>query len=250
MSYRPRLLLAGPMMLSLACGAENPAEPSNPSSSAGRCRTFATNYTTTFSYPGLGVSTTHTQCVYWASGQYTCGTNPEPGTCATITGHTSWYARLSDFVDEAALLGRQRATRADSSYSPPAGCSGPFTARFMSYEYDSRGRLTVERMVGATGDPTNVVTTSTAWDGSGRVTRKTMSAQGCTDQVTQLAYDDAQRTITTTTTPGRGAGCESSSSVLVETFDANANLRRATYSQGQPLSTTDISIETTQTVCE
>jgi YD repeat-containing protein len=147
--------------------------------------------------------------------------------CSTTVGS---YRSTADFVDEVRVIpGVFLVTSSTTTNSGACGSS----SGTVTFTYDAQRRLTQQTTsVGGT-------TTWTAWDGSGRPTT------GSSPGVTYVqAYDDAARTVTTTTTNSSGA------SVGVLTFDANGNQIRNEVSGAAGTSITTFSITSTDRVCK
>jgi hypothetical protein len=176
------------------------------------CRTAATTATTRTKGPGFTAETT-TACQFdKATNRSTC-TNKyvdSVGTSTTTVSVTS-FASLADVLDEINVIPpRRRSLRTDTTATGPRGSSTSSLAN----TYDEQNRLAQE--VGETSGGGTFMTTYTSWDEAGRPTAGKTVTKGNINSLT-LSYDNAARTITTTTDSGL------QKLVCVLTFDAAGN---------------------------
>ena len=176
------------------------------------CRTAATAATTRSKGPGFSAETATTCSYDKATNQSTC-TNKYTdnfGTSTTTVAVTT-FASLADAIDEIKVIPpRRRSLRTDTTATGARGASTSSLAN----TYDQQNRLVQE--VGESSGGGTFMTSYTAWDEAGRPTVGKTVTRGNINSLT-LSYDNAARTITTTTDSGI------QKLVCVLTFDANGN---------------------------
>ena len=174
------------------------------------CRTVATAVATRSKGPGFSADTT-TNCRYdQATNQSTCTNNYTDsfGMSATTVSVTT-FASLADAIDEIKVIPpRRRSLRTDTTARDFRGS----TTSSLVNTYDKQNRLVQEVGESPAGTFT---TTYTAWDEVGRPTAGKTVTRANINSLT-LAYDNAARTVTTTTDTG------GQRLVCVLTFDATA----------------------------
>ena len=223
----PRVIIAGGLMtlLALAASVQVASLPAFPDGraradglDAGRgtriqdCRTMATAASTRSKGPGFSADTT-TTCRYDnTTNQSTC-TNTytdSVGTSATTVSVTT-FASLGDAIDEINVIPpRRRSVRTDTTATGARGS----TTSSLANTYDGQNRLVQE--VGESSGGGAFTTTYTSWDEAGRPTAGKTVTRASINSLT-LAYDNAARTVTTTTDTG------GQRLVCVLTFDANGS---------------------------
>jgi hypothetical protein len=176
------------------------------------CRTAATAASTRSRGTGFTAETT-TACQYdKATNQSTC-TNKyadSVGTSTTTVSVTT-FASLADAVDEIKVIPpRRRSLRTDTTATGPRGS----TTSSLVNTYDRQNRLVEE--VGESSGGGTFLTTYTSWDQAGRPTAGKTVTRGNINSLT-LSYDDAARTMTTTTDTGM------QKLICTLTFDVNGN---------------------------
>ena len=171
--------------------SNNPGAPSPPGGSSQSCRQLPTSYTTV-----VDNSTTLGTCTLNASSAEMRCTEEysDPFGSATIESATTWPSRAA-IVDEIDVIPpRTHTTRTVITHDDP-GLSSTIT-----YAYDGQGRLTGE--VHENPQITSTYT-YTAWDAGGRPTAGTVTSTGGGSISLAITNDDAARTRTIVTTPGR-----------------------------------------------
>lgn len=175
------------------------------------CRVAATAATTRTKGTGFTADTTTTCQHDRATSTSTCtNTYSDSGGTSTSTVSVTTFASLADVIDEVKVIPpRRRSLRTDTTATE---ARGSFTSSVVN-TYDQQNRL-VQEVGESPGGP--FTTTYTGWDEAGRPTAGTTVTRGNINALT-LAYDDAQRTVTTTVDTGLQR------LVCVLTFDANGN---------------------------
>lgn len=235
----------------MACGGGNGSSPTSPSAPGvllpgPQCRNYATHYTRSVTGVGNGTTSVANADCSLAGPTYTC-TEVEQLYCGTFTNSIArTYRGISDFVDEAAVVGRTRVLRTEQSvrYSPSCGPSWLSWTGTWTLSYDSQGRLTgwVAR-----GEVSGGTVVYTSWDSLGRPAGGTFTwsppGAGCGSVQLAIVYDDAGRTTTET---WRG-GC-----VRTQTseYDADGNLLKLTTNDPSGTSTLVNTITATTRVCQ
>lgn len=194
------------------------------------CRTVPTTQTQTMG-SGAFKAQASTKCAFDAgTNSFACTIQYSDSTGAnTTTVQTFAYASKAVFVDEIAVVPPlQRA----SSVTVTGTGRAPETT---TYEYNGH-RLTKETLPGA-------VTTYTAWDNSGRPTAGS-SVLATNTNTLSIAYDDARRTRTTTSTTNGLA------TVCTITYDVNGNPIAQTCSGGGVVSGGTSTITATERICK
>lgn len=176
------------------------------------CRTAATAATTRTKATGFSAETT-TTCHYdKATNTSTC-TNQytdSVGTKTTTVSVTA-FASVADAIDEIKVIPpRRRSVRTDTTATSDRGSS---TSSLVN-TFDRENRLVQE--AGESSGGGTFTTTYTSWDEAGRPTAGKTVTRASINSLT-LAYDNASRTLTTTTDTGLQR------LVCVLTFDANGN---------------------------
>jgi hypothetical protein len=199
------------------------------------CRTAATAATTRSRGTGFSAETT-TACQYdKATNQSTC-TNKyadSVGTSTTTVSVTT-FASLADAIDEIKVIPpRRRSLRTDTTAT---GARGSTTSSLVN-TYDRQNRLVQE--VGESSGGGTFMTTYSSSDDAGRPTAGKTVTRGNINSLT-LSYDDAARTMTTTTDTGM------QKLVCTLTFDVNGN-PAATSCKGPGGMTTGSTTTTTAT---
>ena len=173
---------------------------------------MATAVTTRSKGPGFSADTM-TTCRYdKATNQSTCTNNYTDsfGTSTTTVSVTT-FASLADAIDEINVIPpRRRSLRTDTTAT---GGRGSITSSLVN-TYDGQSRLVQE--VGESSAGGTFTTTYTSWDEAGRPTAGKTVMRANINSLT-LAYDNAARTVTTTTDTG------GQRLVCVLTFEANGN---------------------------
>jgi hypothetical protein len=151
---------------------------------------------------------------------------------------TRTYASLTDFVEEAQVMGRVRFQRQQ-------GDAGRGTHSTFTYSYDAQKRPTgLEfQLIQPASDPILSTTTYTAWDALGRPVALSGSDRSCT--LGTITYDDAARTSTYASDP-------SCRRVVTgrQTYDAAGNLvGELNLINGQLSSSTTTVVTATAAVC-
>jgi hypothetical protein len=175
------------------------------------CRVATTAATTRSKAPGFSAETTTTCQHDRATSKSTC-TNKYSDSVGTSTSTVAvtTFASVADLVDEVNVIPpRRRSLRTDITTT---GTQGSATSSVVN-AYDEKNRLVQEVGESPAGPFT---TTYSAWDEAGRPTAGKTVTRGNINSL-NLAYDDAARTVTTTTDSGL------QKLVCVLTFDANGN---------------------------
>ena len=176
------------------------------------CRMAATAATTRTKGPGFSAETT-TACQYDRAANTSTCTNKYSDSVGTLTTTVSVtiFASLADALDEIKVIPpRRRSLRTDTTATTARGTA---TSSLVN-TYDGQNRLVQEAGESSVGGV--FTTTYTSWDEAGRPTAGKTITKGNINGL-NLSYDDAARTITTTTDSGL------QKLVCVLTFDANGN---------------------------
>jgi len=224
-------------LMEAGCGsASSPMAPS-PVANGQACRTFATQWTETFTF---GQPATATASFDSANRVYS---ETAPGT-STVVRRTI-YQSVGDFIDEPAVMGRILAARRESCATP--ACVGGF-GQVDVYTYDQQRRLAARDS--QAGGFTISRETYSGWDTQGRPVTGTRSQSGLCTLPIVLTYDDARRTVTTE--PGQTTNilCLSLAFASAQTFDADGNLINDTGSGGGTSTTTTRTITGTDRICK
>jgi hypothetical protein len=118
-------------------------------------------------------------------------------------------------------------------------------------QFDSAGRLVAKTLVDLTG--TDATTTYSQWDGLGRPTRGSMTANpaetDCANMPVSIVYDDAARTRTETidAAHGTGSGCLKQEYINAEKYDQDGDQVEVLH-PGEAAPTV-ISVTNKQSVC-
>ncbi len=203
--------LAAPVQVSSL--PPNPASaPRQRDAGAQACRTAATAATTRSKSMGFSAETTSSCQFDKATNKSTCTNHysDSVGTKTTTVSVTT-FASLADVIDEVTVIPpRRRSVRTDTTTT---GDRGSVTSSLVN-TFDRENRLIQEG--GESSGGGTFTTTYTSWDEAGRPTAGKTVTRGNINALT-LAYDNAARTLTTTTDTGL------QKLVCVLTFDANGN---------------------------
>ena len=209
------------------------------------CRIYATQFTRQITRPGFMTPREVSTCRYDAgSSTLTCeGPLTMFAGCTGRLTTRAAYRSTADFVSEASTAGRTLQVRDIETFVADCAQSGTVTVDF---SYDAQGRLTGRA---ATIPGLSLGATYNAWDGSGRPTRGTITAEGaapCPMSTVSIAYNDGARTMETTVT----CASQSTSSVERLTYDANGNTTALQHTgSGREDSVENRTIDRTDRVC-
>jgi hypothetical protein len=181
------------------------------------CRIYATQFTRQITKPGFMTPREVSTCRYDAGSATLSCEGPLTmfaGCTGRLTTRAS-YRSTADFISEGSTVGRMLHVRDVETFVADCAPSGAVPVDF---SYDAQGRLTGRTL---TVPSLSLGATYSAWDGSGRPTRGTITAEGtaalCPLSTVSIAYNDSARTMETTVT----CGSQSTSSVERLTYDAN-----------------------------
>jgi hypothetical protein len=222
------------MTLASGCGGADTSS----TAVSGICRVYASSVTATTTTSFTGMSST--AAIQNVTASYNAATNQlsemssgtsNDGMCQNTTSWSTNYGSVQDFTDEVSVIPPKTRWASQSGMatyrgpSPPCA-NGTFSATTTS-SYDGQGRLTrstttgagirFRSMVAASAGADNIYTT---WDVAGRPTAYQFP-DGFGAMV-HLSYDDSARTRTTV-----NGGGSSGSITTVAAFDANGNLVRS-----------------------
>jgi len=236
-------VLATAALLVIGCGGSS----TDPSSNDARCRRYATASTSAITISNVPDATATTTCMFdraTATLRCTQTGSGGGGFCLMQTSQTV-YASVADFVEEAAVVGRERRQRMDTALG--GGCSGINLSSV--YVYDGQKRPLNRTDSGAEANPS--MTTFGAWDALGRPTTEASARETCTGETWAVTYDDAaRRTTTRTLSAGTGRGCAPSVVVSTVDYDADGNITRQVVTAGGVTTRTQTNtITSAESVC-
>jgi hypothetical protein len=233
--------LTAATLLTVALGADTDGTSRAQTAPAQACRNAVTSATTQTKGLNGFTSTTTTECRYdKATNKSTCTNLYEDsmGTKSKTVAVTT-FASLEQAIDEVKVVPPLKlSTRTDLSGT---GSRGAIESTLL-YTHDERRRLTQE--VASSRQGSGYTMTYTEWDASGRPTAgSTTFIKGPTTSL-KVAYDDATRTVTTTT----GAGNQWVTCDMVYDADGNASSTSCRSPDG-PSSASKTTTTATEKIC-